>query len=414
MIKTPKKYEGDLLDDSTLAGSRQRNISISALSQMSRSPQTPPKSGAPSNVTSNPKRASSASTEATQSTPKKRKLEKQNEAPKKITLRKVQARATPPPAPLKFSRVPKNTYTGPQVEYNPNLRPAAFPTLDTPERVEAFEQHLAEQRQKQEQQLVGTVDPDVVNGPDLHADHPLNERWQNFSLQSPPPSANKATHFRRGHELAPSLTDEVSDGSVEEIRQSGPRPSQRLITPSTTEPSGASSNQSQAEVSAQQSHEEDSRSESPPRRPNALYHENFEQITEIAQMTDHEMNMAEMETSDEEEMARKDQIKKPIGTQVARWDNLSKSAKLDSVDSVHEQYPDDTANMIFQRLNLTDAQKMEMVQLLERRQGKEREEEDAQQLLQARVHEYMLKNSGRPMSQERYRQMLQETIYKEV
>ena len=65
-------------------------------------------------------------------------------APRKATARRPPSRDSLADNFVpKQSRVPKNTYTGPVTDFNPDLRPAAFPTLDTPERAAEFELELA-------------------------------------------------------------------------------------------------------------------------------------------------------------------------------------------------------------------------------------------------------------------------------
>ncbi|KAF6228690.1 hypothetical protein HO173_011709 [Letharia columbiana] len=274
-------------------------------------------------------------------------------------------------------RKPKSkarAYRGEVTEFNPNLPPAAFPTLDHSDYVHnggntAFdlESHLSGS-QSQKPRLAGSeaINPNFIGRGrhreqiDLTADHPTM-------------TSTTAESRHRGSQNVLPTSSTV---------QKQPRAS--LSSSIYGEPT-----------------------DNGPRNP--IWVSNMARMKEAGRMSDLDRNILEMESSDEENAAVR-------STKLARtasipdfpaWNSLTVAHKLDLADAIAELYPDPA--QVMHQLRLSLSQKTELVELLIQRQNRVAGEEANQQSLQKQTQDILLQ--GRHLSQSAFHQMVEENLY---
>ena len=264
----------------------------------------------------------------------------------------------PSPPPKRSTK--KNACRGPVIEFNPNLPPAAFPTLDKPW-------------------------PNQISDQDQHNMHP---------------------------ELPiPDLSDEqaaVADSSV-----SGNGPHQRVNPPTmfstpTRAPSGSTRPRLGPSITVDRAmgvapiYNGLGSMDNGPQNP--IWASNVKKIGELVRRTSFDWIMHEMDTSDEEppaKVTKKDNV--------PAWDDLTITHKLDLADTVYELFPEAGPEHIMARLRLNALQGGALAELLIKRQNRSRGEETSVKLLRDRTQEEMLRRRKTG-----YRTILEQTIYRHV
>ena len=280
------------------------------------------------------------------------------------------------PAPRK-PKPKKSAYRGKVIEYNPNLPPAAFPTLDHPDYVHNggnipfdLDSHLSGSRSQNASQLhseSGTPDP-------LGRDCPSEDI--DVTGENPAMMSATADSTRGGiQSLKRKLTHEQ--------RRS------RTSMPSSIygEPTGNG-----------------------PRNP--IWLSNMARMEEAGRMTDLQRNMLDMETSDEEDAATGPAkiARTASSLDFPTWDDLTVAHKLDLADAIGELDPDATdAFKVMDQLLLSVSQKEELTELLIERQERAATEEANHQRHLEKTKAILLK--GEHLSQSEFHQMVEENLY---
>ena len=263
------------------------------------------------------------------------------------------------------SKKPKSkgpAYHDEVIEFNPNLPPAAFPTLDHPD----YEHNG------------GTIAIDLSE----------------FEGRN---SANNAFSLDRGiqpkkiglTENLPAMTSTARDS-----------------THSHTATQKASMVQKQSQgIMLSSIHGE--ASDNGPRNP--IWVSNMARMEEVGRMSDLDRIMLEMESSDEENATTK-RSRFAASPGFPTWDDLTTAHKLNLADTVIEFYPD--LPQVMHQLRLSVSQKEELGELLKQRRDREAREEANQQRLQEQTKEVLLQ--GRRLSQSKFHQMVEENLYGEI
>ncbi|KAK3172872.1 hypothetical protein OEA41_006197 [Lepraria neglecta] len=268
----------------------------------------------------------------------------------------------PSPPPKRSTK--KNAYRGPVIEFNPNLPPAAFPTLDKPwpNQISDQDQHNMHQElpiPDLSDEQVAVADSSVSgNGPHQRVNPPIM-----FSIPTRAPSGSIRPR------LGPSIMVD---------RAMGVAPIYNGL--------GSMDNGPQ----------------------NPIWASNVKKIGELARRTSFDWIMHEMDTSDEEEPPAKVTKK----DNVPAWDDLTITHKLDLADTVYELSPEAGPEHIMARLRLNALQGGALAELLIKRQNRSRGEETSAKLLRDHTQEEMLR--GRKKSETGYRTILEQTIYRHV
>ena len=283
------------------------------------------------------------------------------------------------PKPKKPKSKPR-AYPGKVTGFDPNLPPAAFPTLDHPDYVHNgghialdHESHLSG-LQSQEPGLADSeaIDPDLLvcgsrlDDIDLIGNHLIM-------------TSNGADFTRRG-------SQGVMQNSITVQKQ-----------PRATMPSSIYKESG----------------DDGPRNP--IWESNMALMEEADRMSDLDRNILEMESSDEEDAAARP-------TKIARtasvpgfptWDDLTAAHKLDLADSIAELYElyEDPAQ-VTHHLRLGVSQGKELVELLIQRQDRTSREKANQQRLQEQAKDVLLQ--GRRLSQSTFHQMVEENLYETI
>ncbi len=285
------------------------------------------------------------------------------------------------PKPKKPKAKPR-AYHGEVREFNPNLPPAAFPTLDHPSYVH--------------------------NGGNIAIDpksHPSG-------LQS------RKSRLADFEAVGPDLVDRGCH--LEEIDLRGGQPSMTSTIADFTRPASQSVMQTSitAEKRPRASMPSSLYGEPTNNGPqNTIWASNMALMEEAGRMSELDRNVLEMESSDEEDAAARE-----VSTKLARaasipgypaWDDLTIAHKLDLADTVaefHQLYENPTQVMGHLRLSL--AQEEELVELLIQRQDRAAREKTSQQRLQEQTKDLLLQ--GRPLSQSKFHQMVEDNLYKTI
>ena len=281
---------------------------------------------------------------------------------------------SPKPRTPKSKKPP--VYCGKVIEFNPNLPPAAFPTLDHPDYVHNggnIAVNLGSTLTRPEsQELAGfeAINSDSL-GRDRHAEK---------------------SHLR---ESLPTLVSTTADSAL--------RSSSSLMQRSDTRQKQARGNMPLGMYGGL--------TDSGPQNP--IWASNMARMEEAGRMSDLDRIMLEMETSDEEDTAatRPSKISRKGSTgKYPAWDDLSVAHKLDLADTVAEIYPDPA--QVMHQLRLNPSQKEELVELLVQRQDRAAKEEANQQRLLKQTKECLLQ--GEPLPQSKFHHMVEESFYGDI
>lgn len=285
----------------------------------------------------------------------------------------------PSPKPKKPKSRPRASH-GKVTEFDPNLPPAAFPTLDHPDYVHNgghialdLESHLSGV-QSQEPGLSDSeaIDPDLlVRGSRLDD---IDLIGSHLTMTS-----NGADFARRG-----------SQGVMQTSITVQKRP--RANKPSS--------------IYRESSDDE-------PRNP--IWEGNMALMEEAGRMSDLDRNILEMESSDEEDAAaRPTKISRTASVpEFPDWDDLTAAHKLDLADSIaelYELYEDPAQVMHHLRLGVSEGK--ELVERLIQRQDRTAREKANQQRLQEQAKDVLLQ--GRRLSQSTFHQMVEENLYETI
>lgn len=277
------------------------------------------------------------------------------------------------PKQPKKSKPRQLAYRGKVTEFNPNLPPAAFPTLDHPDYVH--------------------------NGGKIPVD--LESRSQGLQSQE----------LREFESINSSSSGpECHSDSAEDLPASTSTPAEfdHLISPSVMQKSNRERGKAQSSMFSMMYGE--SADNEGPRNP--IFASDKERMEEVRRMADLDKIILEMETSDEEDAPARPT--KPAKTasipKVPSWDDLTIAHKLDLADTVGELYPN--LAQVTHQLRLNDSQEEELVKLLTQRQDRVAREEANQQRLMEQTREVLLQ--GKSLSELEYRQMVDENVYGEI
>ena len=270
----------------------------------------------------------------------------------------------------------KGAFRGKVIEYNPNLPPAAFPTLDHPDYV-----HNG-----------GNIPFNLVS-------HVSGSRSRNASQSRS--ESSTPDHLGR-------------DCPSEDINFIGQNPATILATGDSTRGIQGLKRMSAHEQKRSRTSTPSSIYGEPtdngPRNPTWL--SNMARMEEAGRMSDLERNMLDMETSDEEDAAtRPAKIARPHSSiEFPTWDELTVAHKLDLADAIGELNPDATDVFeIMDQLRLSVSQKEELTELLIERQDRAATEEANQQKHLEKTKAVLLQ--GRHLSQSAFHQMVEENLY---
>lgn len=251
------------------------------------------------------------------------------------------------PSPMS-SRV---KYLGPAKPFNPNLRPAAFPTLDA-----------SRQAQPQETQIINLDTPSLYDEEEIHS------------------SVNKIR------------IRQASAASSKNIQQIVKHPSVAFQPHNQKNP--MVSTQDWCALQAQ--HDGTSVSIQP---------EDMERVQQAANMGPFNRTMLEMESSeDEAENSAQGRQQKAFG----KWGNLTSAHKLQLFDIVAEAYPTDHPNWLL-RLNEKDVRELQALSI--ERDERLFREQAAGKRHRKELHQRLLR--GAIMSEEKFRRLLEQNIYRQ-
>ena len=271
----------------------------------------------------------------------------------------------------------KSAYRGKVIEYNPNLPPAAFPTLDHPDYVHNggnipfdLDSHVSGLRSRNASQ---SHSPSSTPDP-LGRDCPSED----INVIGKNPAMISAT------------ADSAHDG-IQSLKQTSTHEQRRSRTSTPSSIYGEPTDNG-------------------PRNPTWV--SNMARMKEAGRMSDLDRNMLDMETSDEEDAATRP-------TKIARshsslefptWDDLAVAHKLDLADAIGELDPDGTDVFeVMDQLRLSVSQKEELTKLLIERQERVATEETNQQRHMEKTKAVLLQ--GRHLSQAAFHQMVEENLY---
>ena len=268
-------------------------------------------------------------------------------------------------------------YRGKVTEFDPNLPPAAFPTLDHPDYVH--------------------------NGGKVAID--LESHLLGFQKREAKLSGSEAVNLAsldRG--CRPETIDLTGDlrTMTTATAESAQRGSQSILQNSITvqkQPQGSMLSSMYGEST-----------HNGPRNP--IWASNMARMAEAGRMSDLDRIMLEMESSDEEDAAaRPTNLSRTASSLVfPAWDDLTVAHKLDLADSIAQLYSG--LSQVMHQLRLTPSQKEELGELLTQHQDRVAREEANQQRLQKQTREVLLQ--GEPLSQSTFRQMVEESLYGDI
>ena len=267
-------------------------------------------------------------------------------------------------------------YHGAVIEFDPNLPPAAFPTLDHPNYVHNggnIPIHIGSRLpglQSQEPRLAG---PEAVNTDSLgRACH------------------DEEIHLTRDLPIMKSTTTDFTVREPQIVKQTSITVQKRARARMPSSIYGESTDNG-------------------PRNP--IWASNMARMEEAGKMSHSDRIILEMETSDEEDTAAGP-------TKVARtasvpviptWNDLTVAHKLNLADTIarlHQLHPD--PEEVMHQLRLSDLQKEELVKLLTQRQDRAAREVAKQQKLPDQMKDVRQLLLGRPLSQSTFHQMVQD------
>ena len=151
---------------------------------------------------------------------------------------------------------------------------------------------------------------------------------------------------------------------------------------------------------------------------NPVYANNVRIMQQLGARTEDDWNIAEMETSDEEEASARNgastsaRIRRSPQEMVQLWDELSVAFKLDLLDIMEQAY--ETRAEAMQGLHLNAIQCQELLHHLEEQNGQIDAEDKAIESLQSETRRILLSRSGEQLknvTQTGFRNMLEEGLY---
>lgn len=297
---------------------------------------------------------------------------------------------------VKQSRVPKNKFIGEVIEFNPNLRPTAFPTLDTPKRATEFESELASQEQYQKSGLEGSLSATRA------------EEQDSFSFDIQTPATSNAHDRKRPREDDEALAEVLQ--ADEGANHAHPLVPRDQITPASTDAtiSADTSGEISCKVKGKQRVPWITEFSDPPK-----YDEETRQGWKLAGKDAYDGNIAAMETSDEE---REAVDTGPIVFKTCLmklWDKIPPSLKCHATDAMGDLFPDDhNLEHHMERLRLSNHQKDDLWVSMTDRAEQQRMAERAQKMLTALQREFHLTKADRVLTDEIHAKMKEKTIYR--
>lgn len=258
-------------------------------------------------------------------------------------------------------------YRGKVIEFNPNLPPAAFPTLDHPDYVHNggnvaidLESCLPGSSQSGDSSLADfeAINPETVG--------------RNCHLEE--------IDFTEDHS---SLTSNTTDFSRQE--------SQILMQTSIM-----AQNRARASILVSMYGEP---TDNGPRNP--VWASNMARIEEAGNMSDMAREIMDMD-SDEEDLS-----KPTTDEKFPAWADLTVTHKLDLADAIGELYPN--AFQVMHQLRLSVPEKKELSELLMQRQERDAREEANQQRLQEQTKDALLQDKR--LSQSTFHEMVETNLY---
>ena len=281
---------------------------------------------------------------------------------------------TPEPRKPKTKR---SAYRGKVIEYNPNLPPAAFPTLDHPDYVHNggnipfdLDSHLSGSRSRNASQSHSESSTAGPLGRDCPSED-IDDMGKNPAMTSAMAGSTR--------------------GAIQSLKQM------------STHEQGRSRTSMPSSIYGEPT-------DNGPRNPTWL--SNMARMEEAGRMTDLQRNMLDMETSDEEDAAtRPAKIARSASSlEFPTWNDLAVAHKLDLADAIGELLPDGTDVFeVMDQLRLSVSQKEELAELLFERQKRAATEEANQQRHLEKTKAVLLQ--GRRLSQSAFHQMLEENLY---
>lgn len=262
-------------------------------------------------------------------------------------------------------------YRGKVIEFNPNLPPAAFPTLDHPDYVH--------------------------NGGRIAVDlePQLNPRLTGFEAINPDSLAS-GCHQKKVEltEDLPTMTTATTDFTHQEP--------QSVMQTSTT-----IQNTPRASVTSSMYGES---TDNGPQNP--IWASNMARMEEAGRMNDLDRNILEMETSDEDDSTAKRAApaRKASEPEFPDWDKLTVTHKLDLADAIAELYPG--PEEVMHQLRLDIYQITKLAELLVEREDRAAREEAGQQRLREQVNNVLLEDRHLPQS--KFQEMVEENIYGDI
>lgn len=260
-------------------------------------------------------------------------------------------------------------YRGRVTEFNPNLPPAAFPTLDHPDYV-----HNG-----------GNVAIDL----ELHLPGPQSGVPGLAGFEA----INRETVGRSCHLDEIDLTGDQSS-VTSNITDFSRRESQSLMQTSITV-----QNQPRPSIPSSMYGEP---TDNGPRNP--VWVSNMARIEEAANMSDMARDIMDMD-SDEEDLSR------PTDEKFPAWADLTATHQLDLADAIGELFYPNVYQVMY-RLRLSVPEKNKFIELLIQRQERDAREEANQQRLQEQTKDALLQDKR--LSQSTFHEMVETNLYESV
>lgn len=278
------------------------------------------------------------------------------------------------PKPRSRSRLA--AYRGPVIEFNPNLPPAAFPTIDCPSQASSAE-HLNTYLKSLPRRISSKAlsEQDAALAPAKPRKDPTSSgryHASKLSVSDPNMTLASARHLSRAPQprIRPSITVHENGPDPRPSIYGGPRDNGPL---------------------------------------NPLCASNMDRLEELNHMKQDDRFILDCMTSEDEDDARGRSTKvTQTASNVPTWDDLSIAHKLDLADTVAEIYSD--ATHVMQQLQLNPLQKKELTDLLIQRQDRLAREKANREKLQEETEKALLSRKGR-LSQTTYHNMVEQILY---
>ncbi|KAI4242865.1 MAG: hypothetical protein LQ352_007148 [Teloschistes flavicans] len=242
-------------------------------------------------------------------------------------------------------------YRGEIMHHNPNLPPAAFPTLDL--RRNTLDHVQRHPKKRIVPSSLNTPSPSPVSS----NQYPINETV----------TAPETVVTRASHEMDPRQSRTVSqEGRLAPHTDNGPG--------------------------------------------NPIWESNMKRIQTLGNRSRQEEIMAEMDTSDEEDAPAQTHVKPTKCAQCPNWDDIALRLQIHMVTSAVDD--DGDAVVAYRRLRLTQAQQDTITVKLYEQRDRDAAEDAAIAAHQRKCHEELMK--GRKLGQEAFRSILSEHLFKDL